>query len=302
MTVSLILAVVLAELGLRLVFPSSDLTRGGYTMNFAAGTLKSFVQDEEAGYLPKANSEEYDQYGCLHNDYPKEKAAGKKRLLFIGDSVTHRARIVKALRKLYGDHAYEYWNAGVESFNTFQEMVLYRRLNAGIHPDQVILSFHNNDYMQTPMVFQKDGKLQMLTPARDRNRINMWWFENSYFYRLLVGMSWRGDSEDKVQEVRQALADLQKLTLEQKVELRVVLLPLMKPLKDWDEGELWSREESLKLFADLQLKYYDLLPTLESLVAQGVAVEERAGDSWHPNDAAAAAFAEQLKKQGMILE
>jgi lysophospholipase L1-like esterase len=296
----LLVGFVVAELGLRLILPSK-LTQGGFQMNFAAGTLKSFVADDECGYLPKTNSDEYNEYGCLRNRYSIQKPAGKKRILFLGDSVTHRSRIILALAHLYGETGYEYWNAGVESFNTEQELVLYRRYNAKIKPDQVILSFHNNDFMQTPLVFQKDGNLQMLTPLRDRKRINMWWFSNSYFYRFLIGLSWRGDSEEKAVEVRRTLLEMKQLMADQKVDFRVVLLPLMKPHKDWDAGEDWSRQQSIEMFKSLQIRYYDLLPRLEEMLARGVTAEEQAGDSWHPNDAAAAEFAEELKKQNLLL-
>ncbi|MBT9583376.1 hypothetical protein IV102_08500 [bacterium] len=296
----LVVGLVLAELGLRLVFPT-DLTSGGFQMNFAAGTLNSFVADDECGYLPKTNSDEYSEFGCLHNPYKREKSPGKKRVLFLGDSVTHRGRLVRALQCCYGDERYEYWNAGVESFNTAQELVLYRRFNAKIKPDQVILSFHNNDFMQTPLVFHKDGRLQMLTPQRDRKRINMWWFANSYFYRFLIGLSWRGDSEQKAVEVRQTLADMQALMAEQEVDFRVILLPLMKPLKDWDDGENWSRKQSTAMFESLKIRSYDLLPSLEGMLAKGTAVEEEAGDAWHPNDTAAAVFAADLQKQGLLI-
>ena len=270
-------------------------------MNFAAGTLNSFVADDECGYLPRTDSDEYDHYGCRRNDYKLEKPAGKQRVLFMGDSVTHRGRIIRALQKLYGDSHYEYWNAGVESFNTEQELVLYRRHNAQIKPDQAILCFHNNDFMQTPIVYQKDGKLQMLTPQRDRKKINMWWFDNSYFYRFLIGLSWRGDSEEKAREVRANLVEMKQLMADQKVDFRIVLLPLMKPLKEWDEGENWSRQQSTQMFKELKIPYYDLLPCLEQMLQQGLAVEENAGDSWHPNDVAAAHFAEELKKQGLLV-
>lgn len=296
----LVVGLIVAELAMRLFFPS-DLTSGGHTMNFAAGTLDSFQPDPECGYLPKTNYGEYDRYGCIRNEYKLAKPAGKKRILFVGDSVTHRARLVNALRKLYGEADYEYWNAGVESFNTVQELALYRRYNAQIKPDQVILSFHNNDFMQTPLVYRKAGKLKIMAPQRDFRRINMWWFENSYFYRFLIGMQWRGDDDQKIAEVSATLRSFQELLAEQKVDFRVILLPLMKPLEDWDEGEKWSREESLKMFQALKLHYFDLWPRLEKFLASGARAAEAEGDFWHPNDAAAADLAQELKEKGLLL-
>ena len=296
---SLIFALVAAELGLRVLSPR--LSAGGHQMNFAAGTLASFQPDPEAGYLPRTNSDEYDAYGCLRNAYKLEKPVGLKRILFVGDSVTHRARIVNGLRKLYGEKGYEYWNAGVESFNTLQELVLYRRYNSRIKPDQVILTFHNNDFMQTPIVYQKNGKMEIMSPLRDRRKMNMWLFDNSYFYRFWLGMSWREDNQEKADEVKSNLAELQKLLEQEKVDFRVVLLPLMKPTSEWSKGENWSREQSLRIFKELNLKYYDLLPTMEKAASSHEKMVETAGDSWHPDDKMAAEFADQLYREKLLL-
>ena len=296
---SLALALIAAEFGLR--FLSPRLSAGGQQMNFAAGTLATFQPDEEAGYLPKTDSQEYDAFGCVRNQYPVDKPAGVERILFLGDSVTHRARILKGLRKLYGDKSYEYWNAGVESFNTLQEVVLYRRYNYKIKPDQVILTFHNNDFMQTPVVYQKDGQMKIMSPLRDRRKMNMWLFDNSYFYRFWLGMSWREDNQEKVGEVRANLAELQQLLADQKVDFRVILLPLMKPVADWTKGENWSREQSLKIFQELKIAYYDLLPTMEKAASHHEKMVETAGDFWHPDDAMADQFARQLYDQKLLL-
>lgn len=296
---SLLFALVAAEFGLR--FLSPRLSKGGEKMNFAAGTLASFEPDEEAGYLPKTNSQEYDDYGCLRNNYRLEKPAGVKRILFIGDSVTHRARIVNGLRKLYGEKGYEYWNAGVESFNTLQELVLYRRYNSKIKPDQVVLTFHNNDFMQTPIVYQKNGKMEIMSPLRDRRKLNLWLFDNSYFYRFWLGMSWREDNQEKSDEVRDNLAALKQLTDEQKVDFRVVLLPLMKPVSEWSKGENWSREQSLSIFKDLNIQVYDLLPTMEKAAAANEKMVEATGDFWHPDDQMAEQFARQLYDEKLLI-
>lgn len=297
--ISLVLALIAAELGLR-VLPAS-LSAGGHQMNFSAGDLANFQFDAEAGYLPRADSPEYDAWGCVRNNYKLEKPAGVKRILFIGDSATHRGRIIKALRTLYGEKDYEYWNAGVESFNTLQELVLYRRYNYKIHPDQVILTFHNNDFMQTPMVYKKDGKLELLSPLRDKRKLNMWLFSNSYLYRFWLGLSWGDINPERAIEVRSNLQALQTLTQQNNTDLRIILLPLLKPVADWTKSENWSREQSLKIFKELNIAYYDLLPVLQQACAKGEPLEEVTGDFWHPGDAMALAFARYLHEQNLLL-
>ncbi|MBN9419117.1 MAG: hypothetical protein J0I12_26925 [Candidatus Eremiobacteraeota bacterium] len=291
--------VVAGETALRILRPPAS-SGGIQQTRFPVGQLTDYTPDDECGYLPKINGEGYGAQGCLYNDYKLEKTPGRTRVLFVGDSVTHRARIIDALRKLYGEKKFEYWNAGVESFNTSQEVVLYRRYNHLIKPDLVILTFHNNDFMQTPLVYKEKGKLQLLTPLHDRNHINTWLFQYSYIYRCYVGRSWRGDQEEKAVRVAENLKELEKLVQDGGGKLRVVLLPLMKPLKDYDQGENWSRNHALAIVKQLKLSNVDLAPSLEELISEKKPVEETSGDYWHPNQWAADHLAKTLYQQDIL--
>lgn len=290
---------VAGETALRILKPPA--ASGGIQQTlFPVGQRTDYTPDDECGYLPKINGAEYGAQGCLFNDYPLEKTAGKTRVLFVGDSVTHRGRMITPLRRLYGEKGYEYWNAGVESFNTAQEVVLYRRYNHLIKPDLVVLTFHNNDFMQTPLVYRENGKLQLLTPLHDRNHINTWLFEYSWIYRCYVGRGWKSDQEEKAVRVRENLVELQKLVSAGGGRLKVVLLPLMKPLKDYDQGENWSRQHILAIVKELNLDAIDLAPALEEILPQNKQVVETAGDYWHPSQWAADHFAEVLYRQNLL--
>lgn len=291
--------VVAGETALRILKPPAA-SGGIQQTRFPVGQLTDYTPDDECGYLPKINGENYGAQGCLYNDYRLEKKPGRLRVLFVGDSVTHRGRIIDALRKLYGEDKFEYWNAGVESFNTAQEVVLYRRYNRQIKPDLVILTFHNNDFMQTPLVYKEKGKLQLLTPLHDRNHINTWLFEYSYIYRCYVGRSWRGDQEEKAVRVAENLRDLDKMVKEDGGKLRVILLPLMKSLKEYDQGENWSRTHALNIMKELRLPNVDLAPSLEELMPEKKPVEETPGDYWHPNQWAADHMAKTLYQQDIL--
>ena len=291
--------VVAGETALRLLKPPA-VSGGIAQTRFPVGQLTDYTPDDECGYLPRINGQFYGAQGCVYNDYKLEKPAGKRRILFIGDSVTHRGRIIDKLRKLYGNVNYEYWNAGVESFNTAQEVALYRRYNHLIKPDMVVLTFHNNDFMQTPLVYREKGKLQLLTPLHDRDHINTWLFEYSYIYRCYVGRTWRGDQDEKAVRVRQNLQELQKLIAADGAQLKVILLPLMRPLKDYDQGENWSRDHALAITQDLHLSTIDLAPALEEILVQKKPVEETKGDYWHPNQWAADHLAKYLYDHGLL--
>ena len=124
----------------------------------------------------------------LANDYPLSKSNGKKRLLFIGDSVTRRGHIVDALKDEYGSLKYEYWNAGVESFNTVQEVRYYKHFNRGLRPDEVFLTFHLNDFGTTPVAFREaNGSLVVYVTNVPAQRLNPWLFQRSHLYRSWIG-------------------------------------------------------------------------------------------------------------------
>ncbi|MBS2037600.1 hypothetical protein JST97_21615 [bacterium] len=295
----LLLGLVAGETALRILKPPTS--SGGIKQTlFPVGQLTDYTPDDECGYLPRVGGANYGAQGCLYNKYSLEKTPGRKRVLFMGDSVTHRARIIQPLRALYGEAHFEYWNAGVESFNTAQEVVLYRRYNHLIKPDLVVLTFHNNDFMQTPLVYRENGKLQLLTPLHDRNHINTFLFEYSWIYRCYVGRTWSADQEEKALRVRQNLQELSQLVQADGGRLKVVLLPLMKPLKDYDPGEKWSREHSLAIVKELGLETLDLTPALEEMAAEKLPLEETTGDYWHPNQAVADRFAKVLYQQNLL--
>ncbi len=290
---------VLGEVSLRILKPPA--AEGGIQQKlFPVGQLTDYEPDDECGYLPKIGPGGYSAQGCLPNDYPLKKTPGRQRILFVGDSVTHRAKIIDSLRKLYGDAGYEYWNAGVESFNTVQEVALYRRDNRVIKPDLVVVTFHNNDFMQTPLVYRENGKLNLLTPLHDRQHINTFLFEYSWIYRYYVGQSWAADQEEKAVRVHQALAELKQMVERDGGRLKIVLLPLMKPLANYDQGENWSREHALAILKELRLEWIDLAPTLEEMARQNQPLEETKGDYWHPNQQVADRFARFLHQQQLF--
>ena len=298
------------ELGLRLFFPNMVVAAGAQ-LQFRAGEQTNFEPDPECGYIPVLGNQTYDAYGCRVDRYDAkgkrlppldpDNRHGKKRLLFLGDSVTRRERIQDALEKAYGEDHFEFWNAGVESFNTMQELVFYRRVNSKLKPDQVILTFHNNAFQDTPLVFKKDGQLQIHFMRRDGNHINPWLFSHSYLYRWLTGLSLGNlDRRRQRQAVKEALAGFQQTTQAEKVNFSVILLPILKPYEQWTNKEKWSRQNALQLLKEQQITTYDLFPDMLQALKEGVTLPESPGDTWHPSPAAAEHFARYLVAEKLI--
>ena len=188
-----------------------------------------FTVDPEFGFRPIFGNGLYNEYGTKANNYSIEKPPGVTRLLFIGDSVTHRAKIVDALKDIYGEADFEYWNAGVESYNTVQEVNYYKRYNAAIKPDHVILTFHLNDFETTPIAFENEGDgLIVYAPNKPMRDLNPWLFKYSSLYRFLIRLT--DDTGDDragiVAEAEDSLLELRDLLAVDDIDFTVLVLPV----------------------------------------------------------------------------
>ncbi len=265
------------------------------------------------GYRPRLGTGEYDRMGLLRTwnaerrqfepPYPYLKRPGVTRLLFVGDSVTRRGRLIEGLEAVYGDRRFEYWNAGVEGYNTDQQLTFYRRYNQEIEPDHVILTLHNNDFYPTPVVVRDAaGRLVSYEPGRPLNTLNPWLFQNSFLYRKWV--QWtatRGRGLEMAETVR-ALEGFQQTLAAQGIRFTVLVVPILTPYESWREQERASREQALAALHELGIRHFDLLEPLERGLAEGIVFEETPGDTWHPSAAAGRAFARFLERRGLLAE
>lgn len=84
---------------------------------FSFDLTKIFTVDPDFGFRPILGNEFYNIYGTKINNYKIDKKPGIRRLLFMGDSVIDHGKFIRALKDVYGEEKFEYWNAGVGSFN-----------------------------------------------------------------------------------------------------------------------------------------------------------------------------------------
>lgn len=290
----IVMAMAITEIGLRIYYPDGGIP-AAHLEHASDEKHTSFVENDECGYLPITGRGEYSSVGCLTNDYRLEEKSAP-RVLFVGDSVTHRAKIIDALKKLCGSEKYEYWNAGVESFNTLQEWVFFREFNHKVKPDQVVLTFHNNDFRATPMVVRERGQIKVYQPGLD---INPWLFKRSYLYRW----AWpKGeDRTARENQVKLGLAGFRDALKQDNVPFTVVLHPMLKPVAEWNEKEKRSRKLSLEYFKEYDLQVVDLLPVLEEAIKDGINLTESPGDFLHPSDELSARFAQKIFDEKVLV-
>jgi hypothetical protein len=295
----------IVEVVLRCCLPHEGLGMARELRQFRCqeGFSNLFCLDPDFGFRPVLGNAVYNTFGTRANDYPVARRAGVRRVLFAGDSVTFRGFILDALREHYGEEGIEYWNAGVESFNTVQEVAFYERFNMPLQPDDVVLSFHLNDFETTPVAFQgPDGTLVVYAPNMPHHAFSLWWFRHSRVYRLLVGL--RGTAARNIDavmlETRDALHRLEEVTAAQGTRLTVVILPLLKPVESWTAGDRWAHRAIVAMLSELGIRHIDLLPALRAALDDGLEVCETPGDDWHPSRAAARVFAAHLFRQHLL--
>jgi len=296
-----------AEVLLR-VYQPYNAFGAGYEMEWFRTDSRirtTFTVDDDMGFRPILGNGFYNRFGTLENKYDPEKKPGTTRLLFVGDSVTERAAIIDGLKALYGESRFEYWNAGVESFNTVQEVSFYKKFNAAIHPDHVILTFHMNDFETTPVAFYNhDGDLVVYTLDAPLTRINRFLFTYSRLYRIYLGTVTRryGSRKELYEETLRSLSELDQLLRASQVRFTVLVLPILKPDDAWDPAEIFARKTILEFVQRSHMEYVDLLEPLHGAFREGVNPWETPGDTWHPSKALGLYFARYLYDRGLLQE
>jgi hypothetical protein len=266
---------------------------------------KTFTVDPAFGFRPvlENNYSGYSRYGTINNDYSIQKKPGVTRLLFMGDSVTGRGKIIYALRRLYGEDNFEYWNAGVESFNTVQEVNYYKKYNSHIKPDHVILTFHNNDFETTPVAFA-DGshKIYLYAPNKPLQSLNPWLLKNSHLYRLIVGITLFGKKQKDTiaDEVRNSLEELRDILKHEHIAFTVIIHPVLKPYNQWRDQEKYSQTKITQILNELQIRYFDLYAISEKAIKENVHVQDGDGDILHPSGELSALFAQYLFEKELL--
>jgi len=304
-----VVAILLAEFTLARIAPGIGLPTGRGTLSWmeqAGDAGAQYVVDGDMGFRPILGEpgSRYCEYGALRNSYPRAKRPGVERVFFIGDSATHRGTIVAGLRAFYGDEGYEYWNAGVESFNTLQELRYYERYNCRAEPDHVVLTLHNNDLRATPVAFRDaQGRFVAYDADRPSASPNPWLYQHSRLYRgqntLRARCTTRG-SEQMLAEIERELGAFARRLEARGVRFSVLVLPILAPLENWSQRELRVRAQSLEMLQRLGLRHFDLLAPLERALELGVEPCQTAGDTWHPSPAMGVAFGAWLKRHALL--
>ena len=307
LAIGLAAALFAAEHGVRVVRPFAA-ERTGYEVQLFQGDQKKieslYQLDEELGYRPIPDTFLFDEHGFRRNElgYDIADRKGRERVLFSGDSVTFRQKIIDALREVYGVEEYEYWNGGVTAYNTTQEVAYFERFTRVAEPDHVVLTFHLNDFIRTPISFKDEsGRMQVITPGLRFGEVNPWLLQHSHLYRHLMGMLQTPANEaESERAIRAGLERFVELSEELGFRFTVVVFPIMLLPEEWNEIWQYRYEWISRTLAELGIRHFFLEDALRRALADGVECEQFPGDVEHCSVEVSTYFAEDLKEAGLL--
>lgn len=235
------------------------------------------------GYEPIPGRGEYNKLGVLHNNYPLKKQVGVYRIIFLGDSVTHRRAYVDALdRRLASaipDRRFELWNAAVEGYNAVQSIRWFQRSGVHYDADLCILGFHLNDFTSTRVSYQDGDHLVVFTPESSVYQTGLyqeWLFTHSALYRYLLRASYgflsrNYNLQQKIfDETLESLSRLRNISAQHSIKLIVVIFPYIQPMNKYSQEQRMNYEGLKKFLKQEQIDYLDTWPIFERVGLENV--------------------------------
>lgn len=197
---ALVFSLALAECAVRVIFPAdnSKTEQPKVLVHEASPNLKLLYRpspgasNQAQGVLNQINNE-----GFRDREFPYEKPAGVKRIIFLGDSVVYgygvtlEDTIAKKLEKKFGEagQKVEVLNFGVSGYDSAQAVEFLKELGLKFSPDLVIAGYTLNDSIYASMeldFFHDQAKHQVrIERPETRQRIFGWLFKHSRLMRLL---------------------------------------------------------------------------------------------------------------------
>jgi WD40-like Beta Propeller Repeat len=291
---ALLIGILLIEIALRWFYPVSivNVETGGR----AAAATELVTPDETLGIRPVLGTALYDNDGILFHRSVISKAESPRKILFIGDSVTGRGRIVEALAKRLAAPNLSLLNGGVDGYNIQQEVEFFFRYQAHLKPNVIVHQMHVNDLQPTTLVVRgRDGSIKSYSPRNKPEHINGFLYRYSQIYRFYVLQFRSRFSQEEIRsEAYGALRKIRDYARENGIAYHVFLFPGLAPYHEWSALEREARDYFMRVSGQLDLNVVDLWPVAERLIAAGVDIQERPRDTWHPNQRFGEAAAEYI--------
>jgi hypothetical protein len=274
--------------------------------------------DHDSGVLATVNS-----LGLRGEEVSREKPPGTCRILGVGDSVTFGEGVKngdtflqRLQQRLNADanrkQRYEVLNAGVQGYNTRDEVVCLEKRWLELSPDLVLIFFYLNDAYDDSAVQNRGQELGIYdTQALGLARYSYFWdlarykylarrnakqveayYNQRYFRDARSFLENPGDTKVDWTVCRAALERGARVTRERQIKLGLVVCPELYKLKrgyPFLEVHRLVRETCLRL----DIPFLDLLDTFRGREAAALWVHP---SNHHPNETAHALAAEALER------
>lgn len=186
---SLCFSLLAAEIAVRVFFPASPDTKPAekILVHEASENLKLLYKPSPGmanrayGVWNRINKE-----GFRDREYTLQKTPGKKRIVFLGDSVVYgygielEGTIPKQLEKIFAEHgeSVEVLNFGVSGYETEQSVEFFKTTALAFKPDLVIVGYTLNDsiYASMELDFFHDQLGRRVRVERKEFRKRFWGF------------------------------------------------------------------------------------------------------------------------------
>jgi hypothetical protein len=283
-----------AELALRWFYPIAIANFGAALEGARDDGTEVMVPDETLGLRPALGTRAYDKNGIYFSRSIHSKASEPYRILFLGDSVVERARMVRALGELLGSENTTYLNGGVGAYNIAQEVEFFFRYQKNVRPDAIVHVWHINDLQALRTAYRnRDGTLNIHSPKSDPEKVNPWLYRHSQLYRFVIfRLRAKPDQDELRAQASASLQTLRDYARANGIAYYAVLFPVLLPMAKWTAYDRMSRASFVDMSEKLELGLVDLQPVAESMLERRVDPSETPGDIWHPNER----FAEEAAK------
>ncbi|MBZ0217186.1 MAG: hypothetical protein K8F25_11570 [Fimbriimonadaceae bacterium] len=247
--------------------------------------VEYLVPDESLGLRPNLGTSVFDENGIGIPNSIHSSAENSYKILFLGDSVTQRAEIVRALAARLSSENTSYLNGGVSGYNIREEVEFFLRFQHAVNPDAIFHTIHVNDLRSTKLLNRNiNGVLTIHSRNANPQNVNPWLYQHSQLYRFLImRFLLKSDQADLRTEAVEALRQLQKYMRLKNIAYYPVLFPILQPREDWSSLDTLSHKYLMEMSDELGLGIVDLQEVAERLFEKGVNPQQSPGDTWHPN-------------------
>lgn len=221
-------------------------------------------------------------HGLIGREYKLIKDKDTFRILLLGDSVVWDDLLRQYLEKKLNSapppglgSRFEIWNASCPSYDLRRYYVYLRHRGLYYGPDMVIIALFMNDACLNINLYykDKDGNREYYFPIPEISRkcnVSPFLMKHSYLYRFVIlsidsylaGRKMDGDKPKIKADAINYLRMIKDICADKKIGLLVVVFPYLKPLDEYDNGQILEYRAISEALQELEIIHINLYDDL----------------------------------------